>query len=979
MRLIRFEAKGFKSFANKIVLNFDGSIVGIAGPNGSGKSNINDGVKWVLGEQSSKTLRGDSMEDVIFSGSKTTKAMDKAEVTLTFDNSDNQIKIPSKKISITRVITRGKGSTYYINGEIAKLKQIKEITMETGIAKSSLAIISQGTISTIAQSSPEERRKIFEEAAGTSKYKKRKIEALKKLENTIEHLEKINTILNELKKQLGPLSRQAEKTKIYLEKSKKLKNIEVALIARDVKFYKNHLNELNKKLENVLIHKQEYEDEISELEIKIDSKNSYKLNLENEIISLQEELDKISSKLFNLESINSKESHSRKLMISGELKASSQEQIKAMYAELSEIGARTQGYKDINDKLEKSILEKRKEIDTISSELNDLNSQKTHHLNQLYRTRSKLDVILDYQENKSNLFLGTKTIMKNRKIFSGIYGIVADLFDVNSKHQTAIETVLQNALQHIVVDNSETAIRAIKFLKENKGGWATFIPLNTIRSKHVMNEYLYALQSQNGFIDIASNLVKTKPEFQILKEFLLGNIIVVNNIEDANQISKLIDKKYMVVTLEGDIIRIGGVLSGGQKTQSNNMLNLDSKITELKELINDLENELSKYKIKISEKEAILSEHQSLISEFYIEQAKIKEKYEASQDTFSTLKIKYENTSNKKININDFSKSDENLVDLQATRTNIQQQLKVKRNQIKDINNELSTINIKKTEQEKLLRNLVNDSSKQMTEKSKTEFYIQNSLQRLAEAYELTLDFAIENYILDIDEDEAREIVSTLRKEIKDLGYINMDALKQFEEINKRYLELNKNKEELDKSHQLILSAISEMDQIMIVKFDETIKGVQKHLQPIFQRMFGGGEIQLRYTDPQNILETGIDVIAQPPGKTVRNLKLFSGGEKSLIAISLLFAILKYKPLPLCILDEVEAALDEANVTRYANFLQELKGNTQFIVITHRIGTMERMDELFGVTMQQRGVTSIFSLKLENAKSLLKLDKEKNN
>jgi chromosome segregation protein len=665
-------------------------------------------------------------------------------------------------------------------------------------------------------------------------------------------------------------------------------------------------------------------------------------------------------------------------MISGELKSSSEEQIKAMYSELSNIGTRAQGFRELSNKIEQSIKAKRKEIESYTEELNDLISQKNNSQAQLYKSRSKLEVIVDYKNNKSNLFFGTKTIMRNKQIFSGIHDIVSGLIQVDVKYQTAIETVLQNSLQHVVVDNSETAIRAIKFLKDNRGGRATFIPLSTIQSKHVRDQYLYALQTQQGFIDVASNIVKTKTEFITLKEFLLGNIIVVNNIQDGNQISKLIDKRYMIVTLDGDVIRIGGVMSGGQRGPEKHMLNLDIQIKEHQNKIANLENEVDKYKILISQKEIVLSEAQSLISEFYIEQAKIKEKLESTEDNFSNLKITYENASKKKVNISEFTQSNEDLVKLQSRRTEIQQQLKVKRHKIMDINNELATTNIRKTELEKLLRNLVNDSSEQMTQKAKAEFYIQNSLQRLSEAYEITLDFAIQNYKLTIKEDEARDIVATLRKEIKDLGYINIDALKQFEEIKERHDELNANKEELDKAQQLIISAITEMDQIMIVKFDETIKGVQVFLQPIFERMFGGGEIKLRYTDPQNILETGIDVIAQPPGKTVRNLKLFSGGEKSLIAISLLFAILKYKPLPLCILDEVEAALDEANVTRYANFLQELKGKTQFMVITHRIGTMERVDELFGITMQQRGVTSIFSLKLENAHSLLNKEKEEN-
>ena len=977
MKLIRFEAKGFKSFAEKIRLNFNGNIVGIAGPNGSGKSNINDAIKWVLGEQSSKSLRGDSMEDVIFSGSKTVKALDKAEVTLTFDNKDQEIKIPSNKIVITRVIKRGLGSKYYINGEIAKLRQIKEITMATGIAKSSLAIISQGTISSIAQSTAEERRAIFEEAAGTSKYKKRKIEALKKLEFTSEALDKMKTIIHELDKQLAPLSRQAEKAKIYLEKSKKLKDVEVALIADEVSFYKNILKDLEIKLKTIIFNKEEYEDQISEIEASLDSKNSYKLTLENETIELQNKLDTVSNKLWNIESVNSKEEHSRKMMLSGKMKTSSQEQKKAMYEELSSLGSKIQGFKKISSSIEDSIIAKRKEIDSFSEELNNFNYDGNQLQNKLYKMRSKLEVVSDYKNNKSNLFLGTKTIIKNKSAFPGVFNIVGELISVDTMYQTAIETILQNSLQNVVVDNSGTAIKCVNFLKTNNGGRATFIPLESIRPKKMINEYYYAIQSQKGFIDIASNIVQADKKFQTLKEFLLGHIIIVDNIENANVISSLIDKRYMVITLEGDIIRVGGVISGGQKSREKHLLNLDKQIVDYKELIIQLEKEVKTYKVTISQKEIMLTESQSLISEFYIEQAKIKEKLELTQDNFNSLKINYESITNKKIKLDEFTETNEDLASMQTKRTEFQQTLKVKRTKIIQINNELSIINIRKNEVDKLLRNLIDKSSKQMTDKVKAEFYIENSLQRLSEAYEMTLEFAVTNFSLEISKEEAKEIVKTLRKDIKDLGYININALEQYEEVKGRHTELNKNKDELDKAQELILSAISEMDQIMIVKFDTTVKSVQKFLQPIFSRMFGGGEIRLQYTNSTNILETGIDVIAQPPGKAVRNLKLFSGGEKSLIAISLLFAILKFKPLPLCILDEVEAALDEANVSRYADFLQELKGKTQFMIITHRIGTMEKVDELFGVTMQQRGVTSIFSLKLEKAKALFKNNDKK--
>ena len=978
MKLIKFEAKGFKSFAEKITINFDGSIVGVVGPNGSGKSNINDAIKWVLGEQSSKSLRGDSMEDVIFSGSKSMKGMNYAEVILTFDNSDQLIDIPSKKIVVSRAIERGKGSKYYINGEIAKLKDIKAITMETGIAKSSLAIISQGTIASIAQSTPEERRLIFEEVAGISKYKKRKIESLKKLESTSKAIDKMKTIIYELQKQLGPLSRQAEKAKIYLEKSAKLKNVEIGLIVHEVTFFREKLKQLESELLTFNAKREEYEDKLSDLEIKIDSKNSYKLNLENEIIDLQKGLDKIINNLLNLESLNTKESHARKLVISGEIRSSSKEQIKAMRSELVTLGGKISEYRKWSSKLEESIAEKRKSIDLYSKEHNEAITNQKHIQQKLYRANSRLEIMIDYKKNKSNLFQGTKTILNNKKYFSGIHDIVSNIIKVDIKYQKAIETILQNALQHIVVDNSETAVRAINFLKENKGGRSTFIPLSSIKEKYVNSEYLYAVESQEGFVDVAANLVITSQKFNVLKKFLLGNILVVNHIDTANNLSKLIDKKYMIVTLDGDIIRVGGVMSGGQRNNRNTTMNLDLQIEDLKNTIKIFDKNNNEGKLEISKLEYTLNEQQTLISELYIEQAKVKEKIDLTHDNFTTLKTTYEAKTNKKIDIDTSANSNEieNISDLNVKRSQFENQLKVKRNKIIDINNELSTLGIEKNEIEKLLRNLINNSTEQVSVRDKAEFYIQNYIDRLANGYDMTYDFALDKYKLKLDVGEAKERVNKLQTEIKGLGYINIDAVEQYDEIKERYDKLKENEGELDKAKALIISAIAEMDQIMIVKFDETINGVQEYLKPIFTHMFGGGEIKLAYIDPQNILETGVDVIAQPPGKSIRNLKLFSGGEKSLIAISLLFAILKYKPLPLCILDEVEAALDETNVIRYANLLQELRGKTQFMIITHRVGTMERIDQLYGVTMQQRGVTSLFSLKLKDAKSLIKDEDE---
>ncbi len=973
MRLIKVVAHGFKSFADKTILNFDGGVVGIVGPNGSGKSNINDAIKWVLGEQSSKSLRGDSMEDIIFAGSKTVSAMNFAEVTLTFDNSEGRVSLPHKTISITRRLTRGKGGNqYFINGEIARLKDIKEIAMETGMSKSSLAIISQGTISDIAQATPEERRAIFEEAAGISKYKSRKKDAIRKLDNTTEALEKVQTVVNELDRQLKPLKKQAEKAKLYLEKTAKLKDVEVGLIVEDVTYFREQLEELNEKLSDVIDTKEDLETRISNSEKDVEQKTSYKLNLENEVLKLNTKFHEVSESIRDLEMKDSITSQRRQMIIDGEVSSSKAAKTEAMKEQLEELAAKLTQYNKWISNAEEDV--KSKKADTSEKELiiAKLKSKKELDATKLFKIKTKIDILEDHKNNKTNLFQGTKTIVQNKDTFPGVKGIVADSIEVPEDYTIAIETVLQNALQHIVVNNSKTAVECINFLKRNKGGRATFIPLESIQPKLVREDHRLVLNTQKGFIGIASDLVESKAQYNILKKFLLGNIIIADSIENATQISKLLQQRYMVVTKSGDVIRVGGVIAGGQSGKTKDLLGIDKQIEKLRIAKPLIEKEVESITAKIYSLSNIISEDRAIIGELYIEVAKTKEKESNVKDQYSYLKDKYEVATNKKFKA---TKTEEvlqgSIENFEAEKSQLTATLKAKREKIMTINNELTQVTLTKTELEKTLREIMKDSSENMTKKNQAEFYVNTATKRLAEEYSMTIDAAAEEFTLKMEREEAREFVSDMRREISELGHVNLDSIESFEEVNSRFTKLKSSEEELFSAQQTILSAINEMDKIIITKLDTTVKSTREEFQKVFETMFGGGSAEIKYTNPENLLETGIDVIAQPPGKSVRNLKLFSGGEKAIIAISLLFAILKSKPLPLCILDEVEAALDEANVLRYAQFLQSLKQSTQFIVVTHRIGTMENVDHLFGATMQNRGVTSFFSVKLDTAKELI--------
>ena len=977
MKLIKVEAKGFKSFADKVTLKFNGGVVGIVGPNGSGKSNINDAIKWVLGEQSFKALRGDNMEDIIFAGSRTEKEQNKCEVTLTFDNSEGKLSIPHKIFTISRVLERGKsGNAYYINDQIARYRDIREIALESGISKSSLAIISQGTVSDIAQATPEQRRGILEDAAGTSKYKAKKVEALRKLEKTQESLEKINTVVLELKKQLQPLEKQAEKARIYLEKSKELKEVEVGLLVHDLSLFNSKLEALRAELIGVQETKEDLESRIKDQEISIEQNLDYKVNLEKEIRELNADLEKINESLYNLEVRFKNEEQKRELIISGQIQVANAEKINAMKSQLEVYASEIKHFKTWGESSIQNVRNKKEEVNTIELNIATLRLKSNTMKTNLLKVKTKIDVLVDHKENKTNLFKGTKTILDNKSLFRGMEGTVSDIINVPEQYASAIESILQNALQHIVVDASETAIKMIEFLKANNGGRATFIPLSSINEKEIRSDYLLQINNKSGFIGVASELVSSDDKYSKLIKFLLGNTIIVEDIQSANKISHLVDKKYLIASLDGDLIRVGGIMTGGTKINSSNLIGIEDQIRQLHEIIPGLTKGIDIANIEITKLENIKEEKQGLINELTIEIVKNNEKHDNVEKQFLDLKLDFETQSKKTFDADSFKSIDGSLNELKSSKGIVQATLRSKREKLELIDTSISRTSLSKQELEKSLRLIISNSSEKITEKTKAEFYVQEATKRLSEHYHLTFESAKENFILTLKLDDAREVVSRLKTEIDELGNVNLEAIKLYAEIKERHDDIYANQQELTEAKNIILEAISEMDKIIISRISSTLELVNQEFNLVFQKMFGGGEARIFLVDPRDVLESGVDIQAQPPGKSVKNLKLFSGGEKALIAISLLFAIIKAKPLPLCILDEVEAALDEANVVRYAEFLQSLKANTQFIVITHRHGTMSRVDDLFGATMQKRGVTTFFSIELSKAKELVENTQE---
>lgn len=974
MKLIQVEAHGFKSFADKVTLKFDGGIVAIIGPNGSGKSNINDAIRWVLGETSSKVLRGDTMEDVIFSGSKTEKEMDRAEVILTFDNKDRSCDIPYDVFTISRVLTRGNGSNeYYINGELARQRDIKEIAMQSGISKSSLAIIGQGTISNIAESTPEKRREIFEDAAGTSMYKSKKIEAQRKLEKTQEALEQISILIQEQERQLKPLQRQAEKAKIYKTKAEQLKEVEVALLVHDFMDYSDKLEKLNAEGQDYNLIKEELETKIRVYNEASEQKSKFVLELENNIKKISERLSEISEEITTLEIRNAKEAKHREMLLSGELTISPKEKLAAMKEELNALNTNILGYKTFLETKKKESEQLSQSASIRSTKINDIKRELSFKKEELNKIKSKLDVIEEIKSKKTNLAKGTHNIVENSHLFRGYKALVSELIEVNEKYALAIETILSSAMQHIVVDKPETAVEAINFLKSNNGGRATFIPLTSIKPKFVPEQHIVVAQTQKGFLGIASELVSTEEQYNVLKKFLLGNVLVADNIENANKLSKLLETRYMVVTLDGDIIRVGGVLSGGQASQNVSTLAADEQVKKLQDLIPVINAKISQLSNELFELEKDQNKETSLLTNISLERAKIDNLYRTTLDKFDSLREQYRSASQEEYEAENNKKIDivAAIQQLMLERSDLSAKKSSQEDIYHNLKQELQNLTNQRFQVSEELNNLIKDNANKIAEKAKAETIIQNAKQRLSEQYGMLFEVAKQFYNPDIDFEVARKTVADLKLDIRELGHVNLDSINQLEELETRYKEVKSQEQEIISAKTTIEDAISEMDKIIIERMTQTVTLVNAEFKHVFAKMFGGGMAEIRYTDPENILETGIDVIAQPPGKSIKNLKLFSGGEKALIAISLLFSILKAKPLPLCILDEVEAALDEANVIRFAEYLHTLKKDTQFIVITHRQGTMERVNKLYGATMQKRGVTTFFAVNLSDAKKTI--------
>ncbi len=981
MYLKGIKATGFKSFADKIDIEFTNGISGIVGPNGSGKSNVVDAVRWVLGEQSVKQLRGDgSMSDVIFSGSKSRRAANYASVTLIFDNKDRYLNIDFDEVFIKRTIYKSGDNEYLINNQKVRLKDILDLFMDTGASKESFNIISQGDVGNILSNKPEDRRIIFEEAAGVIKYKKRKTEALKKLEKTHDNMSRVNDIIEELNTSIEPLKKQSEDAKTYLSKKDKLTKYEISLTVSDIEKYNYEYKNSKEKIEKLT-------DEIASM-MTLNSKEQAKIekiknninNLNNNLYEKQKELVEISSKTEKLQGeknlISERSKYSSKDMKLHDNILSIKEKLLSINTDISMINAEMNASDVENKKLSLKLNEIINKLDEVNKNKNSLITSLNSKVRNITELKHRKEILINSIDNNSSLPYGTKNVLNNIKL-SGMHNVVAKLFETEEQYSVALDIALASSSSHIVCDDENSAKEAINYLKNNNLGRATFLPINVIKPRRIDNDVYNEVKNKTGFIDIASNLIKFDLKYKNIMLNLLGSTIVCDNIDNANRLSKSINNRYRVVTLSGEIVNVNGSITGGNIKKSsiisekyelentikkidfiqNEINELENKINEIDELYSNYDDKKKSLYITVDSNSELIKEKKNKLHELSINKVSLEQELQNNENTINNVITDEEESI-----LNEYyemlKKRDNIIVEIDSIK------LDLKRNQDDLVSDESD---LKSNNHE--FNKLQNELKEHEIKISRLDVKLDNLLNLLSEEYSISYEKAKNNYILEINTDEAREIVNTLKREIKSLGNINVGAIEEYERISERYEFLLKQKEDLTKAEDMLLEIISEMDEVMKEKFEETFKQVQIHFKEIFRKLFGGGSAELKLTNPTNLLETGVDIVALPPGKKLQHISLLSGGEKTLTAIALLFSILKTRPVPFCILDEVEAALDEANVDNFGKFLIEFKGDTQFIIITHKKKTMEYADVLYGITMQESGVSKLVSVKLEELKN----------
>lgn len=975
MYLKEIKISGFKSFADKTNITLDDNITCIVGPNGSGKSNIIDAVKWVLGEQSIKSLRGsNNMSDVIFAGSKSRSPLNLASVSLVFDNSDSYLKVPYTEISVTRKVFRSGENEYYLNNEKCRLKDIYDLFLDSGMGKYAFNIISQGEVSKIISDSPYERRTIFEEAAGVLKYKRRKEEALKKLEKTNENLTRVKDIIKELEEQIEPLKIQSEQASKYLKIKENLEQMEIALIANDLE-----------KL-NVLYHEQTKQ--IEDLTNEIIEKTTNITNDDIELENKKQELEKITTNLTSLQQnllILTKEEeklNGEKNIIKERSKYDAEdvkvhENLTNLKEQKLSLNNKLLSIKTDLTILDNKIKEVLKDNSNKNNEYVSLNNTKEDIKNKISALENsklqkeyKIKYLNDYIEN-SSFPVSIKRLLSNPKLI-GIHNTISKLINIDEKYLLALDVSLGGAKDYLVVDNPNVAKTCINYLKENNLGRVTFFPLDVIKPRYIEDNILNVVNDMDGFIDILANLVSYDSNYKNIIFNQLGNVLVVDNIDNANKISKKINNKYKIVTLDGEIINVGGSITGGTVKKKS----IISEKYELENLLTkkDMEEkEILSLKQKQEEIDKNTKKFENILYEIGKNKILLTEEYNAKNENYKLLKNQLDRIT---LELNNLEDLEDNSINEEEEKILKKYYEVLKEKEL--VNKKIILLNEEKEKVSSLIeeyqakyrlnnsnvRNLEEKKKTLEIESSKMSVKMDNLLNILSETYQMTFEKAKANYVLEEDIDVARKNVNSYKKELKEIGIVNLGAIEEYERVSKRYEFLTKQDNDLEEAITTLLKIINELDLVMEKEFIKTFKEIEIEFNNVFKELFKGGSAKLKLTDESNILETGVNIEVSPPGKKITSISLLSGGEKTLTAISLLFAVLNVKKIPFCLFDEVEAALDEANVDRVGTYFNKYIGKTQLIIITHKKKTMEYANTLYGITMQESGVSKLVSVKL---------------
>lgn len=978
MKLKSIKAHGFKSFADKIDIEIKSNITAIVGPNGSGKSNIVDAVRWVLGSQSVKSLRGSSsMSDCIFKGSKTRDALKRAEVSLVFDNSNHELHSDLSEIEVKRVVYHTGDNEYFLNNAKVRLKDITDLFLDTGVGLDSFNIIGQGSIESVINSKPEERRIIFEEASGVLKYKKRKEESLRKLEKTKDNLEKVGLIINELETTVLPLKEQSAIAKKYLELKNQLEELEISFIATDIKNKNAEYQALKNEVDLL-------ETQVFELKSRTDSNHSEVELLRLNMLKTEEEITKKNNELLETTEALAKKNSEKEITIERQQYSIDKDKINENLLKLKEEELKLQKkvelleleatkLADEKQKQEKEGRDKEETISLTRVKINSLRNQKNTTSGDLWAIQNQIDILETNIANDVKIPSSVKNILNNPRL-EGIDGTISKLIEVKQQYLDAIDVSLGASSNFIVVENELAAKKAIQYLKENHLGRATFFPKNIIKSKKLERETKELLTGEKGFVGIASELVTFEEQYQNIIENQLGNIIVVDNIDTMNQLGKNLNYKYRIVTLAGEILHTGGSMTGGSSKKNNSNLNdkleLEKKRSQLADLTSHLE------RITKEEEQLDIELTQMLNQRLDIEQhvTILKKRMEENQSLLLNTKNSLQDILSKTVGSKNMLEDtlDAQLISILEEIKSLELKCDILKSELNALKNKKSEISSKIADYEYEYREknseqnrLSQDLKQKEIRLGKLDIHLDNLLVTLSESYNMTYEKAIMDYPLEIEYETAKYQVEKLKSEMTKLGPVNLGSIEEYERLNTRYQFLLTQKSDLEESSDNLKQVIGEMDEIMKEKFITTFERVKEEFSIVFKKLFKGGSGILKLTDPENILETGIDIIAEPPGKKLNNIALLSGGEKTLTAISLLFAILNVKPVPFCILDEVEAALDEANVDTFGSYLQSKKEASEFILITHKKRTMEYADTLYGITMQESGVSKIVSVELD--------------